>query len=105
MTSGQTETHTACITAIRDQLIVEFDYQGHHRVVVPMAVGADSGGSLKLRGQQIGGTSSSGRPDPDHPRLFFLGQITDMTVTETGFETPSSYTKNDSALERIDAQL
>lgn len=105
MISGEKQVHGACVQAIIRRRVVEFDYQGHGRAVVPMTVGMDHAGRLKLRGQQTGGSSSKGKPDPNDPRLFFLDRITDLLVTETPLDVPPLYTTGDTAFKRIDAGL
>ena len=81
--------------AIRDRRVIEFDYDGHHRIVQPAAAGPHATtGNLVLRGYQVGGTSSSG--SVPGWRLFELTDISRLVVTDRTFNAdPPGYRKGD----------
>lgn len=105
MVSGENDVHAACVRAINARRAVAFDYQGRPRFVLPMAVGQDAGGETKLRGLQIGGGSSTGTPDPNDPKLFFVARILNLRITGDHFEAPPRFAKGDTAFRHIDAEL
>ena len=81
--------------AITGRRVVEFDYDGHHRVVQPAAAGPHATtGNMVLRGYQIGGTSSS-RPVPLWD-LFKVDKIRNWAMRSNTFaENPPGYSKGD----------
>jgi hypothetical protein len=46
--------------AIASRTLLEFDYDGHHRIVAPYCYGVTTKQTALLRGIQIGGASRSG---------------------------------------------
>lgn len=91
--------------AIEQRHLVEFNYGGHTRVVIPAAVGnhATTGNEV-LRGYQIRGTSSS-RAVPLWD-LFRLDRITHLATLDEGFQgTPPDYSRDDRDISPIRAQL
>lgn len=95
----------ALTDAITRRVVLEFDYEGHHRVVQPAAWGNHiTTGNLLLRGYQVGGTSKSGNP----PKwgFFYVGQISGLVLTGQTFEQdPPGYQRGDQHLGKIVAQL
>lgn len=80
---------------------IEFDYDGHHRVVQPAAAGYHvTTGNAVLRGYQTGGTSSS-RAVPLWD-LFLVGKIQNLVVTGRTFAAdPPKYVKGDSHIKIV----
>lgn len=68
--------------AIQAKAIIEFDYNGHHRIVEPHVLGI-SKGDLQILGYQIGGTSKSGSV-PEW-RRFDLSGMTRLAITDRKF--------------------
>lgn len=81
--------------AIAGRRLVEFDYDGHHRVVQPAAAGPHATTrNPVLRGYQVGGTGKT-RVVPFWD-LFLVGKITNWTVLDETFEDdPPGYKKGD----------
>lgn len=81
--------------AIAGRRLISFDYEGHHRVVVPAAHGDHaSTGNPVLRGYQIRGTSST-RSVPLWD-LFRLDTMKDLLILEEVFaEDPPGYRRGD----------
>jgi hypothetical protein len=69
--------------AIRDKKLIEFDYEGHHRIAEPHVHGI-SNEQYEAQTFQIGGGSNSGGI-PDWRRIK-VDQITNLRVTEQRFE-------------------
>lgn len=90
--------------AIRDRLLVEFVYDGLHRVAQPAALGITSTGKESLRACLVGG-SSHRNPIPCW-ELYTVSKIQDLLVTEEvfdAFDVPG-YTRGDSAFVAIAAE-
>lgn len=67
--------------AIRENKVVEFFYDGHRRVIVPVQLGlAADNGNIILIGYQIGGYSESGEMPPW--RRFETYKIRNFVVTK-----------------------
>lgn len=81
--------------AINNRRVVEFDYDGHHRVVQPAAAGPHATtGNPVLRGYQVGGTGKT-RTVPFWD-LFLLDKIHNLVVLDEMFEAdPPGYQKGD----------
>lgn len=81
--------------AINSRRLVEFDYDGHHRVVQPAAAGPHATtGNPVLRGYQVGGTGKTRRvPFWD---LFLVDKIENLVVLDETFASdPPGYQKGD----------
>lgn len=81
--------------AIADRRVVEFDYDGHHRVVQPAAAGSHATtGNAVLRGYQIGGSGKT-RAVPFWD-LFLVEKISNLVMTDDTFNTdPPGYVRGD----------
>ena len=92
------------VNAINNCKILEFEYEGHLRKVIPFAYGSHVTTHNKvLRALQIAGTSESGKFD--FPKLFNVEGITDIKVLDEAFEVPDRYTKGDKAISPVEAEL
>lgn len=91
--------------AINNRQLIEFDYDGHHRKVIPAACGSHiSTGNDVLRGYQVGGTSAT-RPVPLWD-MFIIAKISNLQVlVETFTELPPHYSRDDKHISPIVAQL
>ncbi|WP_445989697.1 hypothetical protein ACSVCE_18945 [Chromobacterium haemolyticum] len=74
--------------AINDKKIIEFTYNGHHRVIEPHVLGI-SRGVKQVLGYQVGGSSNSGGV-PEW-RRFDLPGMAGLTVTEEFFPGPRPF--------------
>lgn len=91
------------ITAIENQNVIEFTYEGEVRIVEPHCYGMTTAGNEGLRAFQIDGYSSSGKLGW---RMYDLGKAKDITVTEEQFDGPrSGYSRGDKGMSRIFAEL
>lgn len=91
--------------AIRARAIVEFNYDGHRRLVVPAAFGnhATSGNPV-LRSYQIGGTSSSRVPPLWD--LFLVTKIVGPSRTGRKYDgVPPDYRRGDKHIDPIICEL
>lgn len=93
--------------AISSHRCIEFTYQGHHRVVIPMAYGRTSASNAALRAYQTAGTSSSGPiPSSRPPSLFLEDQMVDARYTGATFSAPpDGYSRGDKGFVIIYAEL
>jgi hypothetical protein len=89
----------AIVGAIRDERRIRFTYNGKPRLAEPQCYGVGFKGTELLRVLQLQGGS---QPEP----LFDVAKITDLVVLDEVFTKPGpNYTKNDSAMKTIYAQL
>jgi hypothetical protein len=81
--------------AIQGRHLLSFTYEGHQRVVIPAAHGAQkTTGNAVLRGYQVRGTSSSG--SVPLWRLFSVDKITGLQVLQETFDSdPPQYSRGD----------
>lgn len=90
--------------AISKSVVVEFQYNGHQRVVEPHAVGVTTAGNDVLRGYQTAGGSSS-RTVP-YWKMFKLQKIESLTDTNEQFNGPRrGYSPNDDHMSKIYCQF
>lgn len=74
--------HQDIFRAIRGRNLIEFNYEGHHRVVEPHVYGCRNGMEQMLGFQIWGSSSSGGLPDW---RRFDLAGISGLIVLAEGF--------------------
>lgn len=92
------------IEAIDSRNLLEFNYDGHYRLVEPHTFGVSTKGNDTLSAYQIGGTSDKGNV-PDW-KLFTISKITDLKKSDVTFTgTRKGYTKGDSRMSKIYAEL
>jgi predicted DNA-binding transcriptional regulator YafY len=90
---------TVLIDAIRTRHRVRFTYNGRTRRVEPQCYGIGARGAPLLRAHQLEGGVAR---EP----LFDVSKIRDLLVLDEVFPKPGpNYTKNDSAMKTIFAQL
>jgi predicted DNA-binding transcriptional regulator YafY len=91
--------------AIQNKRVLEFIYDGCHRIVEPHAVGYSSERNLLLRCYQVEGQSRRS-PIPDW-RLMTVAKIKNLTVVpDRHFTSPrAGYKRGDSSMVTIYAQL
>jgi hypothetical protein len=90
--------------AIRARRLLEFDYHGKHRVVVPYCHGTTARGHEALRGVQIGGDTKPG--GLGFGKLWIVAEISNLRITATPF-TPDDpdYNPDDTALPSIHCRV
>jgi hypothetical protein len=92
------------IQSIRNRELIGFNYDGYPRTVEPHAYGVTSKGKEVLRAYQIAGGSSSGAVRSW--RLFEVSRMNGFHLDGDGFSAPrQGYSRNDSAMETIYAQI
>lgn len=95
--------HDVICAAIRNCELLEFDYDGLHRVVAPYCHGFTGKGEV-LRAIQVGGESRS--PGIASGKLWTLDKMLDVRRTGAPF-TPDDphYNPNDSAMATIHCRV
>lgn len=92
------------IEAIDNRNLLEFQYDGHYRLVEPHTCGVSSKGNDTLSAYQVGGTSDKGIV-PDW-KQFTISKIVGLKKSNGTFTgTRTGYTKNDSRMSKIYAEL
>jgi hypothetical protein len=90
--------------AIQTRSILEFEYNGHRRVVEPHAYGLSKKSNEILRGYQIEGTTHAGIVPEWF--VFEVGHIRDMKMTDRHFEGMRyGYQRGDKSIATIYAEL
>lgn len=90
--------------AIQEKRLLDFTYEGHHRVVEPHAYGVNTKDHNALRCYQVGGSSDSHKQP--YWRLFLESEIRGLTMLPQQFANArQGYKRNDKDLERIFCQL
>ncbi|SER27710.1 hypothetical protein SAMN04489841_3515 [Natrinema salaciae] len=90
--------------AIREQKVLEFTYDGHHRKVEPYCHGQSKKGKESLRGYQIAGGSNSRRVP--FWRLFTVAKMGNLTLTDETFNgNRPHYNPNDKDLSPIHCNI
>jgi hypothetical protein len=86
--------------AIRSRTLLEFDYDGYHRIVAPYCYGATRGGVEIVRAIQIGGASRSG--SFGFGKLWHVAKMRNLQNTDEKFlPTDPGYNPNDDAMNEI----
>lgn len=92
------------IEAIENRNILEFDYDGCHRKVEPHTLGVSTRDNEILSAFQIGGQSNT--IDIPDWGLFSLNKIQRIRIVDETFKgTRNGYTRGDSRMKRIFAEL
>jgi predicted DNA-binding transcriptional regulator YafY len=88
------------VSAIRERRVVKFIYNNSPRVVEPQTFGTSTTGNPILRGYQVAGASSSGKPRG--LRLFEVSKIAALEITNTPFpEARPEHNPQDSAMSKV----
>lgn len=90
------------INAIRNQQVIEFDYDGEFRVVEPHCYGLTLKGNEGLRAYQIDGYSSSGSMGW---KMYDLSKADNIQVSDDTFEVRSDYKQGDKGMSQIFSQI
>jgi hypothetical protein len=90
--------------AICTRRLIEFEYDGRHRVVAPYCHGISTRDEESLRAVQVGGESSKG--GLGFGKLWTVSKMFDVRITNTPF-TPDdpNYNPNDSAMKQIHCRV
>jgi hypothetical protein len=90
--------------AIQRRLLLEFDYDGLHRVVQPYAHGRATNGQELLRAIQVGGQSRSARIASG--KLWSVEKLTKVELAGPEFVPDDpNYNPNDRAMETIHCRI
>ena len=90
--------------SVKTKTILEFNYDGHHRVVEPHAHGISTAGNEVLRCYQIEGGSVSGTVPGWH--LMKISKMVNLSITDSHFDSPRpEYKRGDKGMTTIYAQL
>jgi len=96
--------HNTIIEAIENKLLLEFEYDGHYRLVESHTYGTFKTGKDTLVAYQIDGTSERGNV-PDW-RPFTVSKITNLVLLEDTFVgTRKGYVQGDGRMILIHAEL
>jgi len=95
--------HFIC-EAIRQRLLLEFTYDGLHRVVAPYCHGVSTAGHESLRAVQVGGESRS--RGMRSGKLWTVAKMANVRVTDRPF-TPDdpNYNPDDSGMKQIHCRV
>ena len=90
--------------SVKTKTILEFNYDGHHRVVEPHAHGISTAGNEVLRCYQIKGGSVSGTVPGWH--LMKISKMVNLSITDSHFDSPRpGYKKGDKGMTTIYAEI
>lgn len=90
------------ISAILDNRMITFTYDGLPRTVEPHALGSTAKGKIVLRGYQPEGETNT----QFGWKLFSVDKIENLVVSNDNFAGPrEGYKRDDSAMKTIEAQL
>lgn len=91
------------ISAIQNQILIEFNYDGGIRIVEPHCFGITSKGNFGLRAFQVDGYSSTGKMGW---KLFDMSKAKSLNLIEKKFINPrQGYRRGDSAMQSIYCEL
>lgn len=92
------------IDAIKSMKLLEFNYQGFHRIVEPHTYGVFSNGNELLVAYQISGKSSSRRVP--FWSSFLIDDMEDISILDEKFREPrNDYKKGDKRFHQIYCEL
>ena len=95
--------NTTIIEAIKNQVVIQFDYEGEPRIVEPHCYGETLAGNEGLRAFQIGGYSSSGKMGW---KMYDLSKASSIEVTDDTFNGPRpDYNPGDKGMSRIFTEI
>ncbi len=98
------QAHPHICRAIASLTLVEFDYEGFHRIVAPYCHGETGSHAEALRAIQVGGASRSGHFGLG--KLWHVAKMTDVRNTDEPFlPNDPNYNPNDSAMARIHCRV
>lgn len=88
-------------TAIKERIVIQFNYQGKLRIVEPFLLGyLTETGNLSLSAYKIGGQSTSNSKNPW--RTYTVNEITNLKLTDkSAANHRPDYNKNDKRMSRI----
>src|SRR5262245_38720838 len=94
----------AICEAIEGHRVLEFDYEGHHRIVNPYCHGFTRSGTETLRAVQVEGSSSSGRFG--FGKLWTVAKIQGLRILERNFVPDDpDYNPNDMAMIEVHCRV
>jgi hypothetical protein len=97
---GAVSPHGHICRAIQSRTLLEFDYEGHHRIVAPYCHGLTAAEIEVLRAIQIGGSSRSA--GFGFGKLWHVAKMLNLCGSDERFlPTDPHYQRNDSVMARI----
>jgi len=92
--------NTTICRAIQERQLVQFYYDGGHRLVEPHCYGESKDGNELLRAYQISGHSKSGRSEGW--KLFRVDELSSLRIIDRSFSGPRpQYNPNDKAMASV----
>jgi len=90
--------------AIRRRLLVEFDYDGFHRIVAPYCHGISTADNESIRGVHVRGASRSG--GFGFGKLWLVSKMKNLRLTDVSF-VPSdpNYNPDDTGMREIHCRV
>ncbi len=85
--------------AIREMQVLEFDYQGFHRIVEPHTLGLNHKGHEVFRGYQTGGSSRRG--SIQEWKIFTVDEVKHSCTNGQRFSEREGYEHGDKAFSTI----
>ncbi len=90
--------------AIDRRVLLEFNYEGLHRVVAPYCHGVSTRGHESLRGIQVRGASRSG--GLGFGKLWSVAKMTGLRLTDIAFEpNDPDYNPDDTGMQQIHCRI
>jgi hypothetical protein len=93
---------TVVCNAIASRRLLEFDYDGHHRLVEPHCHGRGATNKEFFRAFQIGGTSASG---PLGWKLFDMDHVFNVRLCDERFEPRSDFRADDTSMHPVHCRV
>lgn len=90
------------VDAIKNQNVIEFDYEGEPRVVEPHCYGLTAKQNEGLRAFQIDGYSSSGKMGW---KMYDLSKVENLRVLEESFQVREGYNPGDKGMSQIYCEI
>ena len=94
-------TEEIICNAIKNRTVIQFDYEGHQRIVEPFTLGYHKDtGNLVFSAYRVGGYTKSHSEPPW--RLYKVNQMSEIGITNQKAATfRSDYNPNDSRMSQI----
>lgn len=90
------------IKAIKNQLLLKFNYEGYSRTVEPHCYGLTTKGNEAIRAYQVDGYSSSGKMGW---KLYDLSKAYSFEILDDVFETRDDYKQGDKGMSEIFVEI
>lgn len=94
--------NTQIVNAIKQNKVIEFNYDGENRIVEPHCYGLTTKGNEAIRAYQIDGFSSTGTMGW---KMYDLSKADNIAILDKTFEIRGGYKKGDKGMSRIFCEL